>query len=526
MADNLPKHGGVTGWVKGDNTLSAFSKELEAFGPALQEYAVSVTDLDTDVVRNSVNAARVIAKFSEHLPKHGGMTEWFTGSNKLSDFANELPKFGYGLHLYWLEVDGINPEIVDSSANAAKALAELANITPNTGGMASWFTGEKSVSAFGEQLQAFGAGVQAYANEVTGIKPEVVTSSVNAAESLVTFFTGDKNIGLFGERLVIFGEKFAEYADKIKEVKPETLSATTAAASSLVELQNNLGDDGGWFSSSKTIADFGEEVNKFGAFFENFYKHIKDVKPEQLKNILAEINKIVELAKGLNKLNTDGMKNFGEGLKAVANGAIKDFIKEFDNAKSKIEKAANDMLDNFRTAVNKNKLIFEETFSSLAQDCVNGLYNKNDKFTVAGKDAIGYFMDGVLSMNNDIASSAQKAMNGFINGIGSKKGDVQFEAVTVVIFAVSAIKNKYDDFYNAGIYLIDGFILGIKSNISKVETVAKEMANTAAQASKKTLDEHSPSRVGYEIGAFFEVSPSSARSRRKKSQSRPSFSTA
>lgn len=68
---------------------------------------------------------------------------------------------------------------------------------------------------------------------------------------------------------------------------------------------------------------------------------------------------------------------------------------------------------------------------------------------------------------------------------------------------LSAIKNKYDDFYNAGIYLIDGFILGIKSNISKVETAAKEMANTAAQASKKTLDEHSPSRVGYEIGEFF-----------------------
>ena len=516
MADNLPKHGGFTGWVKGDNTLTSFAKELKAFGPALKSYAESVEGLDTEVVRNSVNAARVIAKFSENLPKHGGMVEWFTGSNKLSDFAKELPEFGYGMHLYWLEVDGIDSEIVESSANAAKALAELANITPNTGGMASWFTGEKSVSAFGEQLQAFGAGIQAYANEVTGIKPEVVTSSVNAAESLVTlseklsnqggvfsFFAGDKNIGVFGERLVIFGEKFAAYADKIKEVKPETLSATTAAASSLVDLQNDLGDDGGLFSNSKTIADFGEELNKFGGFFKTFYANIKDVKPEQLKNVLAEINKIVELAKGLNKLNTEGMKNFGEGLKAVASGAIQDFIKEFDNAKSKIEKAANDMLDNFRTAVNGNKLIFQETFSSLAQDCVNGLYDKNDKFTVAGKDVIGYFMDGVLSMNNDIVSSAQKAMNGFINGIGSKKGDVQFEAVTVVIFAVSAIKDKYNDFYSAGIYLIDGFILGIKSNISKVENTAKEMANTAAQASKKALDEHSPSRVGYEIGAFF-----------------------
>ena len=516
MAENLPKHGGVTGWFKGDNTLTAFSKELKEFGPALMEYAVSVDGLKNDVVENSVNAAKVISEFSEHLPKHGGMMEWFTGSNKLSDFAKELPDFGYNLHSYWLQVDGIEPEIVESSANAAKALAELANITPNTGGIASWFTGEKSLSSFGEQLQAFGRGIQAYANEVTEVKPEVVTSSANAAESLVqlseklsnqggifSFFTGDKNIALFGERLVVFGEKFAEYSNKMSEVKPEIVTVTTAAANSLVELQKGLPEDGGWFSNNKNLGDFGDEINNFGGQFKQYYSKIKEVKPEQLKNVIAEIDKIVELAKGLNSLNTEGMKNFGAGLKAVASGSIKDFINEFNNAKSRIEKAANDMLDNFRNAVNGNKLIFKETFASLAQDCIEGINDKSDKFIVAGKDVMDYFMNGVLAMNNDLISSAQKAMNVFINGIGSKKSDVQFEAVTVVIFALSGIKNKYNDFYSAGIYLVDGFILGIKANISKVNDAAAEMANTAAKASRKTLDEHSPSRVGYEIGAFF-----------------------
>ena len=80
---------------------------------------------------------------------------------------------------------------------------------------------------------------------------------------------------------------------------------------------------------------------------------------------------------------------------------------------------------------------------------------------------------------------------------------MQSETVTVIIFALTGIKNKYDDFYNAGIYLIDGFILGIKSNVKKVEDVSKEMSNAAVKASKNALDEHSPSKVGYEIGAFF-----------------------
>ena len=516
MADNLPKHGGVTGWFKGDNTLSAFSKELAIFGPSLKLYALSVTGLDTDVVKNSVNAASAISKFSENLPKHGGMVEWFTGSNKLSDFAKELPDLGYNLRLYWLEVDGIKPEIVESSANAAKALAELANITPNTGGMASWFTGEKSLSVFGEQLWAFGKGIQAYANEVTGVKPDVVTSSANAAESLVklsdklsnqgglfSFFTGDKNIAVFGERLVPFGEKFAEYAEKMKGVKPEVVKATTAAADSLVELQNKLPEDGGWFSSNKNLGDFGTEINTFGIEFEKYYKHIKEVKPKQLSEVLAEVNKIVSLGKDLDKFDTSGMKNFGEGLKTLANNGIKDFIKAFSDSKSKIEKTAHDMLDCFITVVDGEKLIFKEMFASLAQDCINGIESKGDYFTAKGKDVVDYFTDGILSKNNDIISSGQKLANGLINGINSKKNAVQSETVTVIIFALTGIKNKYDDFYNAGIYLIDGFILGIKSNVKKVEDVSKEMSNAAVKASKNALDEHSPSKVGYEIGAFF-----------------------
>ena len=516
MADNLPKHGGVTGWFKGDNTLSAFSKELAIFGPSLKLYALSVTGLDTDVVKNSVNAASVISKFSENLPKHGGMMEWFTGSNKISDFAKELPDLAYSLHLYWREVKDIEPNIVESSANAAKALAELANITPNTGGMASWFTGEKSLSAFGEQLQAFGKGIQAYANEVTGVKPDVVTSSANAAESLValsnnlsnqggifSFFTGDKNMALFSERLVIFGEKFAEYSDKMSEVKPAVVTATTAAADSLVELQNKLPEDGGWFSSNKNLGDFGTEINTFGIEFEKYYKHIKEVKPKQLSEILAEVNKIVSLGKDLDKFDTSGMKNFGEGLKTLANNGIKDFIKAFSDSKSKIEKTAHDMLDCFITVVDGEKLIFKEMFASLAQDCINGIESKGDYFTAKGKDVVDYFTDGILSKNNDIISSGQKLANGLINGINSKKNAVQSETVTVIIFALTGIKNKYDDFYNAGIYLIDGFILGIKSNVKKVEDVSKEMSNAAVKASKNALDEHSPSKVGYEIGAFF-----------------------
>jgi hypothetical protein len=53
--------------------------------------------------------------------------------------------------------------------------------------------------------------------------------------------------------------------------------------------------------------------------------------------------------------------------------------------------------------------------------------------------------------------------------------------------------------------LVDGFANGITENTFKAEAAASAMAKAAADAAKKELDEHSPSKVGYQIGDFFGV---------------------
>ena len=64
---------------------------------------------------------------------------------------------------------------------------------------------------------------------------------------------------------------------------------------------------------------------------------------------------------------------------------------------------------------------------------------------------------------------------------------------------------KYFDFYNAGAYLVDEFANGISENTYKAEAKAIAMARAASEGARRELDEHSPSKVGYEIGDYFGI---------------------
>lgn len=75
--------------------------------------------------------------------------------------------------------------------------------------------------------------------------------------------------------------------------------------------------------------------------------------------------------------------------------------------------------------------------------------------------------------------------------------------VQIINSCLTAIRNKYTDFYNAGKYLVEGFAAGITANTYMAEARARAMARAAAAAAEAELDINSPSKVGYRIGGFF-----------------------
>ena len=304
MASKLPNQGGIISWFTGDNSLAVFAEELAVFGPAMKEYADSVKGLDAEAVEASANAAKALSDLASNLPNQGGIISWFTGDNTLSMFAEELEAFGPAMKKYSDSVRGIDSEAVTASANAAMSLSDLANNLPNQGGIVSWFTGDNTLSMFAEELESFGPAMKKYADSVRGIDSEAVVASANAAMSLadlvktlpdkggiVSWFTGDQNLSDFAKDLAEFGPSMKIYADSVRGIDADSVMASANAAMSLAEVAKNLPERGGigeWFAGSEmTLTEFAEELASFGTAMKQYSDSIRGIDAEA---VLASAN--------------------------------------------------------------------------------------------------------------------------------------------------------------------------------------------------------------------------------------------
>ncbi len=356
MADMLPNSGGVIGFFAGENDLSTFGAQLVPFGTAMTNYSQAVKGLDAEAVNNSAIAGKAMAELVQTLPKTGGAISFFEGENDLDTFGEQLISFGEAIKNYSLAVKGLDTEAVANSALAGRALSELANTLPNTGGIVSFFTGSNDLETFGEAIVAFGDSIKKYSDTISGIDSDAVTSSAIAAKSLaelqemlpniggvVNFFTGGNDLETFAEGLKPFGEGMKAYSDAVSGIEPETITASVVAAQSLSELQAALPKVGGvvdFFTGGNDLETFAAGLKPFGEGMKAYSDAVAEMNPEavsasviaaqslsELQAQLPSVGGVVDFFTGGNDLETfaAGLKPFGEGMKAYS-----DAISEID----------------------------------------------------------------------------------------------------------------------------------------------------------------------------------------------------
>lgn len=540
MAAALPNSGGVVGFFAGENDMSTFGDQLIPFGEAIMAFSLAVKGLDADAVTNASIAGKAMAEMAATIPNTGGVVGFFTGENDMSTFGEQLVPFGEAMMNFSAAVKGLNADAIVNSATAGKALVELANTVPNSGGAIGFFAGENDMDTFGSQLVPFGEAMKAYSEAISGIDVEAVTNSATAGNAivelantlpntggLVSWFAGDNDIGAFGESLVSFGENFSQYSDYMKNVDAGIVTATTNAATSIVELQKSLPKEGGWFSDDMTLSSFGSDMASFGSCFGSFYNYISGVDTGLLSSVITQTNRLVDMANGMAEMDTSGMSGFSTALTSLGQTGIDGFINAFNNANARVTAAATAMLSTFINAANAKKTTLTTTFTTLVQAVITAINNKQTSFTVAGNTLMIKFIAGVRSQDNnsrntftnivsacltvirnkysEFQSVGQQCMIKFIAGVRTKDSDTKTAFISSLGGAVSAIKDYYSKFYDTGSYLVDGFCRAISDNNYKAAARAKAMAKAAADAAAKELDEHSPSKVGYRIGDYFGV---------------------
>ena len=572
---------GLTSWLTGGSSLSDFATQLVPFGEAMRDFSIAIAGMDGELVANAATAGRTLAEMASTLPNSGGVIGFFTGENDMNAFGAQLIPFGEAMMGFASAVQGLDADAVTNASIAGKAMAEMATTIPNSGGVVGFFAGENDMDAFGENLVPFGKAMKSYSDAIAGIDVEAVTNSATAGKAvvelantlpntggLVSWFTGDNDIASFGTSLVSFGKNFAQYSNYMKNVDANIVTATTNAATSIVELQKSLPKEGGWFSDDMTLSSFGSDMASFGSYFGNYYNSISGIDTTLLSSVITQTNRLVSMANGMVGLDTSGMTSFSSALTTLGENGVTGFINAFNNAESRVATAASSMLASFINGANAKKSELTTTFITLVQavltaingkqgefqtsgstlmikfiagvrsqdsssrttftnivsGCLTAIRNKYGEFTSTGTQTMVKLIAGVRSQDSsarmaftniisacltviknkyaEFTSTGRECMVKFIAGVRSKDGELRTAFTTTLSGAITSIKDYYGEFKSAGSYLVDGFCNGISENTWKAEAKSRAMAAAAAEAAEDELDEHSPSKRFYGIGNF------------------------
>lgn len=443
MADTLPNTGGVVGFFAGENDMNAFGEQLIPFGRAMRNFANEVAGIDASVITEAATAGKALAEMASTVPNSGGVVGFFAGENDMDDFGEQLVPFGRAMKDFSDAVSGLKADVIQNSVTAGQALLELANTVPNTGGVVSWFTGDNDLETFGEQLVPFGTAMKNYSLAVTGLDASVVTNSANAAKALVelsnnlpnsggivSWFTGDNDIASFGEQLVSFGQSFAAYYNSVSGVDVAKLSGVVVEFRNLVDLANGIKsvDTSGMSTFAQNLTNLGNAgidgfINAFtnansrvstaaNTMVTTFINAAKAQQGNLTSTFTTMINGIVTtFTSKYSQFTVMGqtmMTNFISGIRtgdAIVSGCLTAIRNKFYEFNTVGQTTMTNLIAGIRT---KNQLA-KDAFVQIINSCLTAIRNKYTDFYNAGKYLVEGFAAGITA-NTYMAEARARAM--------------------------------------------------------------------------------------------------------------------
>ena len=228
-------------------------------------------------------------------------------------------------------------------------------------------------------------------------------------------------------------------------------------------------------SSLKQLAD---GVNAFSFSFMSGWS---------LDTLVGPLGDLADAARKWNGVILEGVSqeltSFADSLKNLGTVSVSGLVLEFQNATGTLTQAVSGMLSSIIAIVNTRKSGVISVFVVMVGNVLTTLNGKLPNFQTFGQLTVKYM----------------------VMGIRSQAGLPIVAFGEIITDALSSIIIRNIEFYDAGRDMAAGFANGISANTFLAEAKAAEMAAAAARAARRELDEHSPSKVGYEIGDFFGV---------------------
>ena len=515
---------GLTSWFTGGSSLTGFAEELVPFGTAMKQFSDEIAGIDGEVVANAAVAGKTLAEMAATLPNSGGVVGFFAGENDMDAFGEQLVPFGEAMKEFSIAVTGLNADVVVNSVTAGKALMELANTVPNSGGLVAFFTGENDLDMFGEKLVPFGEAMKQYSIAVTGLDANVVVNSANAAKALVelsnnlpnsggivSWFTGDNDIASFGEKLVSFGQSFAAYYASVSTVDAAKLSGVVAQFRNLVDLANGITsvDTSGMSRFAQDLTNLGNSgiegfINTFNnassrvsaaatSMLTTFINAANAQKSAVVSTFTTMVNSVISsLTSQQYQFTTIGstmMTNFITGIRGKDSLARNTFLTTINGCLTTLRNkfyefntVGQAVVTNLIAGIRSKDQTARDTFVQIVSGCLTAIRNKYTDFYNAGKYLVEGFADGITANTylaearaRAMAAAAAKAAERELDEHSPSKVGYRIGDFFGLAF-VNAISDYADKSYKAGTNMAAAAKNGLSNAISKIrEFVDGEM---------------------------------------------------
>ena len=348
----------------------------------------------------------------------------------------------------------------------------------------------------GKDLSDFMTNAQGFITGIAGIDPSVTESAKNLASALLIicganilsaitgWLVGDNDMAEFGGKLKQFGQGLVDFSDTVKDkIDSKSVSAATSAGELITELAKSVPNSGGLLGAlvgNNEVDKFGGKLKKFAEGLVDFSDTVKNkIDSKSVETATDAGTLVTQLAKTVPKsggwvdkiLGKSDMEEFSDNLKSFGDGLV-DFCKsDLQNVKIATIETISRELGSILTLI-KNITAF---------NAVN-----------------------ISSFTTNMEAIAETSIDGFIEAFTGSSQKVSNAVSGFLTVAYNATKSLDLQFYTAGINAATGFINGIQLEINNgnVYAAGYSIGDTAYNAAKKALDEHSPSKKMKKVGAY------------------------
>lgn len=465
--------GGITGFVDG---IQPYIDVLEKITPGM------------------VTASKELAELMLYLTGAEliqGIADWFglNGEGKFESFKADLNAFADAISGYAQKIDEFSGETVGkvvNSSNAAKIIVDTLTTVHK------FDLGDDKITTFGDNMTSFAESLMSYVESIGAFSSEqveYVKNSAIASQAIIDFanniagtgglwqeIVGEKKLGDFGTELSTFAPEFMKYVEDVEgfdSAKVTDVKNSAIAAQAIIDFANNIsGQEGLWqkIAGSKDLGDFGEQLSSFGESLQSYYGYIEGI---TWYKVTTSANVLDVLAGATEVLPTKSTKltNFGKDL-VTFGGKLKDYYDKIENVS----------VDHFRSVSNE----------------IKNLINVMD-----GVSKID--MADLVTFENTMAKIGDTGISNLLSAFDNAVGNIQQKCYQLTVIMINTFKVRISDFRSVGRDFVQGLANGITENSYLATQAARQVAQDTVAAMRQKLDEHSPSKVSYEIGRFFSL---------------------